>query len=151
MKSKEEKSEIKLSKILDKIGMNNPNEIIQDETFAKLVDNFSKLPKESLESVLKNIPNFQELAKQYMENLNISYNKIVDDLIEEKKILYKMLEKDNISDNQRVEIMNEIRSIRRTILMKDTIYNVQNNKVFQLGVGAIITIAGALIVKERKN
>ena len=46
--------------------------------------------------------------------------------------------------------MNEIRSIRRTILMKDTIYNVQNNKVFQLGVGAIITIAGALIVKERK-
>ena len=66
--------------------MNNPNEIIQDETFAKLVDNFSKLPKESLESVLKNIPNFQELAKQYMENLNISYNKIVDDLIEEKKI-----------------------------------------------------------------
>ncbi|MES9695032.1 hypothetical protein ABWK39_26960 [Bacillus toyonensis] len=150
MKSKKEKDEIKLSKVLDKIGVNNPNEIIKDETFAKLVDNFSKLPKESLEGVLQNIPNFKELVKQYMENLNHSYNKIINDLIEEKRMLYKMLDKDNLSDSQRVEIMNEIRSIRRAIVIKDTFYNMQNNKALQIGAWAVVTIAGALVMKGRK-
>ncbi|MFJ7736612.1 hypothetical protein ACIQ2D_09730 [Lysinibacillus sp. NPDC097287] len=127
---KNKKDEMKLSEIFNKIGVNNPNEIIQYETFEKLVDNFSKLPKESLEDVLRNIPNFQELVKQYMENLNLSYNKIIDDLIEEKR---------------KVEILNEIKSIRKTIILKDTIYNIQNNKILQIGAGVVVTIVGVVV------
>lgn len=150
MKSKNEKDAIKLSKILNKIGVNSPSEIVKGETFAKLVENFSKLPVETLENVLKNIPNFQELAKQYMDNLNHSFDKVVDNLIEEQRMLYKMLEKDNLTDSQRVEIMNEIRAIRKEIRYKDIVYNIQNNKAFQIGALAVVTIAGALATKGRK-
>ena len=97
--------------------------------------------------MLKNIPNFQELAKQYMDNLNHSFDKVVDNLIEEQRMLYKMLEKDTLSDSQRVEIMNEIRAIRKEIRYKDIVYNIQNNKAFQIGALAVITIAGALATK----
>ena len=85
-----------------------------------------------------------------MDNLNHSFDKVVDNLIEEQRMLYKMLEKDTLSDSQRVEIMNEIRAIRKEIRYKDIVYNIQNNKAFQIGALAVITIAGALATKARK-
>ena len=106
-------------------------------------------PKESLEVVLEKIPNFQELAKSYMDNLKHSYDKVMDDLIEEKKHLYRKMDKENLSGDERREIMQEIKSIRKMIIIKDALYNIQNNKVFEIGVIALTVIVGAIALQQR--
>ncbi len=145
------KEEKKLSKILDKIGVKSPAEIIDIDQIDTLVNNLSKLQKESLEQLIGTIPNFKEITTKYMENLNLSYNKVMDDLIEEKKALYTMLNKENLTDQDKVMIFNEIREIRRTLLLKDTMYNVMNNKVFQATATAAAIVVSAAIGSKLKK
>jgi hypothetical protein len=144
-------SEKRISKVLDKIGVKSPTEIINTDQMDKLVENLSKLPKESLDQFLGMIPNFKELTKQYMDNLNLSYNKVMDDLIEEKKRLYGFLEKDNFSKDDRAIILNEIREIRRLILIKDTLYNVMNNRIFQVCATVFTVVASAALSSKLKK
>ena len=56
----------------------------------------------------------------YLDNLNHSYDKLMDDLIEEKKNLYSMVQKGDLSDSDKAWVLSEIREIRRTMLIKDT-------------------------------
>jgi hypothetical protein len=135
----------KIAKVLNKIGVKSPTEILDIDQIDKLVENLTKLPKESLEQFLGMIPNFKELTKKYMDNLNMSYNKVVNDLIEEKKQLYTMLDKETLSEKDRTFIFEEIREIRRTILLRDTMYNVMNNKAFQVGATIVTVVASAVI------
>jgi hypothetical protein len=141
----------KIAKVLNKIGVKSPTEILDIDQIDKLVENLTKLPKESLEQFLGMIPNFKELTKQYMDNLNMSYNKVVNDLIEEKKQLYAMLDKETLSEKDRTFIFEEIREIRRTILLRDTMYNVMNNKAFQVGATIVTVVASAAIGSKLKK
>lgn len=144
-------SNIKIAKVLNKVGVKSPTEIMNIDQIDKLVENLSKLPKESLEQFLGMVPNFKELTKQYLDNLNMSYNKVVNDLIEEKKQLYSMLDKENLTEKDRTLIMEEIREIRRTILLRDTMYNVMNNKAFQVGATVFAVVASAAIGSKFKK
>jgi hypothetical protein len=129
-----EKNLKKINRVFDKIGVEDANEIVDIEKFSGLIENLSKLSTEALESLVGKIPNFTELSKMYLDNLNHSYDKLMDDLIEEKKMLYSMLQKGDLSDSDKAWVLSEIKEIRRTMLIKDTLYNIQNNKVFKVGV-----------------
>ncbi|MBF0705998.1 hypothetical protein IQ283_05205 [Alkalihalobacillus hwajinpoensis] len=141
-----EKNLMKINKVLDKLGVEDAKEIVDIEKFEGLIENLSKLPAEALESLVSKIPNFTELSKMYLDNLNHSYDKLMEDLIEEKKNLYTMLQKEDLSDSDKAWMMSEIKDIRRTMLIKDTLYNIQNNKVFKVGATAlsiaVVAVAG---------
>ena len=139
---------MKTKKILDKLGVEDAKEIVDIEKFEGLIQNLSKLPAEALENLVSKIPNFTELSKLYLDNLNHSYDKLMDDLIEEKKNLYSMLQKEELSDSDKAWVMGEIKDIRRTMLIKDTLYNIQNNKVFKVGAAAL-TIAVAVVAGNK--
>jgi hypothetical protein len=143
-----EKNLMKIKKVLDKLGVEDAKEIVDIEKFEGLIQNLSKLPAEALESLVSKIPNFTELSKMFLDNLNHSYDKLMDDLIEEKKNLYLMLQKEDLSDSDKAWVMGEIKDIRRTMLIKDTLYNVQNNKVFKVGAAAL-TIAVAAVASNK--
>ena len=141
-----EKNLVKTKKALYKLGVEDAKEIVDIEKFEGLIENLSKLPAEALESLVSKIPNFTELSKMYLDNLNHSYDKLMEDLIEEKKNLYSMLQKEDLSDSDKAWMMSEIKDIRRTMLIKDTLYNIQNNKVFKVGATAlsiaVVAVAG---------
>ena len=139
---------MKIKKVLHKLSVEDANEIVDIEKFEGLIQNLSKLPAEALESLVSKIPNFTELSKMYLDNLNHSYDKLMDDLIEEKKNLYLMLQKEDLSDSDKAWVMGEIKDIRRTMLIKDTLYNIQNNKVFKVGAAAL-TIAVAAVAGKK--
>ncbi|WP_067724514.1 hypothetical protein [Oceanobacillus damuensis] len=148
MANEDEKNLMKIIKVLDKLGVEDANEIVDIEKFEELIQNLSKLPAEALESLVSKIPNFTELSKMYLDNLNHSYDKLMDDLIEEKNNLYSMLQKGDLSDSDKAWMMGEIKDIRRTMLIKDTLYNIQNNKVFKVGAAAL-TIAVAAVAGNK--
>ncbi|KAA0544643.1 hypothetical protein FZW96_19740 [Bacillus sp. BGMRC 2118] len=148
MANESEKNLMKIKKVLDKLGVEDAKEIVDIEKFEGLIQNLSKLPAEALESLVSKIPNFTELSKMYLHNLNHSYDKLMDDLIEEKKNLYSMLLKEDLSDSDKAWVMSEIKDIRRTMLLKDTLYNIQNNKVFKVGAAAL-TIAVAAVAGSK--
>ncbi|WP_100333090.1 hypothetical protein [Bacillus alkalisoli] len=145
------KEEKKLDKVMKKIGVKSPTEIISEEQLDKFIENLSKLPKESLDTIVANIPNFKEITIKYMDNLNLSFNKVMDDLMEEKKALYALLDKENITKEEKVFIFKEIKDIRRTILVKDTMYNVMNNKAFQFSMTVAITVVSAVASSKIKK
>jgi 50S ribosomal subunit-associated GTPase HflX len=147
----EDKNIKKINKVLNRIGVDDANEIIDINKFTDLVENLSKLPAEALESLVSKIPNFTELSKMYLDNLNHSYNKVMDDLIEEKKMLFSMIQKGNLSDSDKAWVMSEIKEIRRTMLIKDTIYTIQNNKVFKVGVAALTVAVAAVAGSKMKK
>ncbi|WP_066415274.1 hypothetical protein [Sutcliffiella cohnii] len=151
MANENEKNLLKIKKVLDKLGVEDANEIVDIEKFEGLIQNLSKLPAEALESLVSKIPNFTELSKMYLDNLNHSYNKLMDDLIEEKKNLYSMLQKEDLSDSDKAWLMGEIKDIRRTMLIKDTLYNIQNNKVFKVGAAALTIAVAAVAGKKMKK
>ncbi|MCA1060300.1 hypothetical protein LCL96_15280 [Rossellomorea aquimaris] len=146
MKNENEKNLEKTKKVLDKLGVEDAKEIVNIAKFEGLIENISKLPVEALESLVSKIPNFTELSKMYIDNLNYSYDKLMDDLIDEKKNLYLMLQKKDLSDSDKAWVMGEIKDIKKTMLIKDTLYNIQNNKVFKVGAAALtiaaVTVAG---------
>ena len=148
MANDHDKNSMKLKKVFDKLGIEDAKEIIDIEKFEGLIENLSKLPAEALESLVGKIPNFTELSKMYLDNLNHSYDKVINDLIEEKKLLYSMLQKGDMSDRDKAWVLSEIKEIRKTILIKDTLYNIQNNKVFKVGVAAL-TIAVAAVAGNK--
>ncbi|MEK3806690.1 hypothetical protein MHB63_09140 [Bacillus sp. FSL H8-0547] len=148
MENENEKNLVKINKVLDKIGVEEAKEIVDIEKFEGLIQNLSKLPEEALESLVSKIPNFTELSKMYLDNLNHSYDKLMDDLIDEKKNLYSILQKEDLSDSNKAWVMGEIKDIRRTMLIKDTLYNIQNNKVFKVGAAAL-TIAMAAVAGNK--
>jgi hypothetical protein len=143
-----EKNLMKIKKVLDKLGVEDAKEIVDLEKFEGLIGNLSQLPAEALESFVSKIPNFTELSKMYLDNLNHSYDKLMEDLIEEKKNLYSMLRKEDLSDTDKAWVMGEIKDIRRTMLIKDTLYNIQNNKVFKVSAAAL-TIAVAAVAGNK--
>ncbi|MED4019193.1 hypothetical protein [Sutcliffiella cohnii] len=151
MANENEKNLMKIKKVLDKLGVENANEIVDIEKFEGLIQNLSKLPAEALESLVSKIPNFTELSKMYLDNLNHSYDKLMDDLIEEKKNLYSMLQKEDLSDSDKAWLMGDIKDIRRTMLIKDTLYNIQNNKVFKVGAAALTIAVAAVAGKKMKK
>lgn len=151
MANDNEKNLIKIKKVFDKLGVEDAKEIVDIEKFEGLIQNLSKLPAEALESLVSKIPNFTELSKMYLENLNHSYDKLMNDLIEEKKTLYSMLQKGDLSDSDKAWVMSEIKDIRRTMLIKDTLYNIQNNKVFKVGAAAITIGVGAVAGNKMKK
>jgi hypothetical protein len=146
--NKDEKKLMKIKKVFDKLGVEDAKEIVDIKKFEGLIQNLSKLPVEALESLVSSIPNFTELSKLYLDNLNHSYDKLMDDLIEEKKNLYSMLQKEDLSDSDKAWVLGEIKDIRRTMLIKDTLYNIQNNKVFKVGAAAL-TIAVAAVAGNK--
>jgi hypothetical protein len=146
-----EKNLMKIKKVLDRLSVEDANEIVDIEKFEGLIQNLSKLPAEALESLVSKIPNFTELSKMYLDNLNHSYDKLMDDLIEEKKNLYSMVQKEDLSDSDKAWMMGEIKDIRRTMLIKDTLYNIQNNKVFKVGAAALTIAVAAVAGKKMKK
>jgi hypothetical protein len=143
-----EKNLMKIKKVFDKLGIEDAKEIVDIEKFEGLIENLSKLPADALESLVSKIPNFMELSKMYLDNLNHSYDKLMNDLIEEKKNLYSMIQKGDLSDSDKAWVLSEIKEIRRIMLIKDTLYNIQNNKVFKVGVAAL-TIAVAAVAGNK--
>jgi hypothetical protein len=115
-----EKNLMKVKKVFDKLGVEDAKEIVDIEMFEGLIENLPKLPVEALESLDSKIPNFTELSKMYLDNLNHSYDKLMNDLIEEKKNLYSMIQKGDLSASDKAWVLSEIREIRRTMLIKDT-------------------------------
>lgn len=93
MENENEKNLVKINKVLDKIGVEEAKEIVDIEKFEGLIQNLSKLPEEALESLVSKIPNFTELSKMYLDNLNHSYDKLMDDLIDEKRIFIRSYKK----------------------------------------------------------
>ncbi|WP_066307345.1 hypothetical protein [Bacillus sp. FJAT-29814] len=151
MANDNEKNLKKIKKVFDKLGVEDAKEIIDIEKFEGLIQNLSKLPAEALESLVSKIPNFTDLSKMYLDNLNHSYNKLMNDLIEEKKNLYSMLQKEDLSDSDKAWVMSEIKDIRRTMLIKDTLYNIQNNKVFKVGATALSIALAAVVGSKMKK
>jgi hypothetical protein len=146
-----EKNLLKTKKVLNKLDVEDAREIVDIEKFEGLIENLSKLPAEALESLVSKIPNFTELSKMYIDNLNYSYDKLMDDLIDEKKNLYVMLQEEDLSGSDKAWVMGEIKDIRRTMLIKDTLYNIQNNKVFKVGVTALTIAAVAVAGNKMKK
>jgi hypothetical protein len=146
-----EKNLVKTKKVLNKLGVEDAKEIVDIEKFEGLIENLSKLPAEALESLVSKIPNFTELSKMYIDNLNYSYDKLMDDLIDEKKNLYVMLQEEDLSGSDKAWVMGEIKDIRRTMLIKDTLYNIQNNKVFKVGATALTIAAVAVAGNKMKK
>jgi hypothetical protein len=146
-----EKNLVKTKKVLYKLGVEDAKEIVDIEKFEGLIENLSKLPAEALESLVSKIPNFTELSMIYLDNLNHSYDKLMDDLIDEKKNLYSMLQKEDLSGSDKTWVMGEIKDIRRTMLIKDTLYNIQNNKVFRVGAAALTIAAVAVAGNKMKK
>lgn len=151
MPNENEKNLVKTKKVLNKLGVEDAKEIVDIEKFEGLIENLSKLPAEALESLVSKIPNFTELSKMYIDNLNYSYDKLMNDLIDEKKNLYVMLQEEDLSDSDKAWVMGEIKDIRRSMLIKDTLYNIQNNKVFKVGAAALTIAAVAVAGNKMKK
>lgn len=145
MANKEEK---KLEKILQKAGVSKVSEIINTEQLGILIDNLSNLPKESLQQLVDNIPNFSDLSKRYLDDVKSSHDKYSDKLEKEMDKLYSILEKD-IVGLDKAEVLQEIRRVRRLLWMDRLMYSHEMKVVYTGGV-AVLSVVAAAMLKGKK-
>lgn len=146
MVNKEEK---KLEKVLRKAGVSNVSEIINTEQLGILIDNLSNLPKESLQQLVDNIPNFSDLSTRYLDDVKSSHNKYSDKLEKEMDRLYSILEKD-IVGLDKAEILQEIRRVRRLLWMDRLMYSNEMKVVYTGGVAVLSVVATAILNSKKQ-
>lgn len=146
MENKEEK---KIEKVLSKVGVSSISEIANPKQLDILIENLSKLPKESLQQLVDKIPNFHELSTRYLDDIKSSHEKYSDRLEREMDKLYELLEKD-IKGLDKSDILQEIRRVRRLLWMERLMYSKEMKAVYTAGV-AVVSVVATSMLNNKKN
>lgn len=146
MENKEEK---KIEKVLSKVGVSSISEIVNPKQLDILIENLSKLPKESLQQLVDKIPNFHELSTRYLDDIKSSHEKYSDRLEREMDKLYELLEKD-IKGLDKSDILQEIRRVRRLLWMERLMYSKEMKAVYTAGV-AVVSVVATSMLNNKKN
>ena len=145
----ENKDEKKVEKVLQKVGVSKVAEIINTKQLGILIDNLSKLPKESLQQLVDNIPNFSQLSSRYLDDIKSSHEKYSDKLEREMDKLYGLLEKD-IKGLDKADILQEIRRVRRLLWMDRLLYSKEMKVVYTAGV-TVASVVASTMLNNKKN
>jgi hypothetical protein len=145
----ENKDEKKVEKVLQKVGVSKVSEIINTKQLGILIDNLSKLPKESLQQLVDKIPDFSQLSTRYLDDIKLSHEKYSDRLEREMDKLYELLEKD-IKGLDKSDILQEIRRVRRLLWMERLMYSKEMKAVYTAGV-AVASVVATSMLNNKKN
>lgn len=146
MENKEEK---KIEKVLSKVGVSSISEIVNPKQLDILIENLSKLPKESLQQLVDKISNFHELSTRYLDDIKSSHEKYSDRLEREMDKLYELLEKD-IKGLDKSDILQEIRRVRRLLWMERLMYSKEMKAVYTAGV-TVVSVVATSMLNNKKN
>jgi len=138
----------KSEKKVEKVGVSKMSEIINTKQLDVLIDNLSKLPKESLQELIDKIPNFSELSTRYLDDIKYSHEKYSDRLEREMDKLYGLLEKD-IKGLDKAKILQEIRRVRRLLWMDKLLYSKEMKVVYTAGVILMSVVASAVLNNKK--
>lgn len=145
----ENKDERKVEKILQKVGISKISEMINTKQLGILIDNLSKLPKESLQQLVDSIPNFSDLSTRYLDDIKSSHEKYSDRLGKEMDKLYSLLEKD-IKGLDKADILQEIRRVRRLLWMDRLMYSNEMKVVYTAGAAVVSVVASAMLNNKKR-
>lgn len=146
----ENKGEKRIKKVLSRVGVSSISEIVNPKQLDILVDNLSKLSKETLQQLIDKIPNFHELSTRYLDDIKSSHEKYSHKLEREMHKLYELLEKD-IKGLNKSDILQEIRRVRRLLWMERLMYSKEMKAVYTAGVTIVSVVATSMLTNKNND
>lgn len=98
----------------EEIGVNNPDGVQDAEIFEKMFKAFKGLPKEVIMPLIGKIPNYNELAKDYLSFMSSNYKEELTIYRDQQEMFREELNKE-LSDEMRYRVYDELAQIRKSV------------------------------------